>query len=84
CTPELLPSIRRDRALNNPSSSPLWVIFLETLIHDFDTMRYLNPGAEAVSVLVMPDALIAPNFTHTGFLDTAVEVIRFDNGAIAT
>ncbi|MFW9265800.1 Gfo/Idh/MocA family oxidoreductase [Pseudomonas sp. NR3] len=83
-TPQLLRSLTRDPALNNPAASPQWVIFLETLIHDFDTLRYLNPGAEAVEVFVMADALIAPDFKHKGFLDTAVVTIRFDNGAIAT
>lgn len=83
-TPQLLRSLTRDPALNNPAASPQWVIFLETLIHDFDTLRYLNPGAEAVEVFVMADALIAPAYKEKGFLDTAVVTIRFDNGAIAT
>ncbi|WP_122391071.1 Gfo/Idh/MocA family oxidoreductase, partial [Pseudomonas savastanoi] len=83
-TPQLLRSLTRDPALNNPAASPQWVIFLETLIHDFDTLRYLNPGAEAVSVFVMADALIAPDYKNNGFLDTAVVMIRFDNGAFAT
>ncbi|OOG87552.1 dehydrogenase [Pseudomonas sp. A25(2017)] len=83
-TPQLLRSLTRDPALNNPAASPQWVIFLETLIHDFDTLRYLNPGAEAVEVFVMADALIAPAYKDKGFLDTAVVTIRFDNGAIAT
>ncbi|MFS2157283.1 Gfo/Idh/MocA family oxidoreductase [Pseudomonas sp. Pseusp122] len=83
-TPQLLRSLTRDPALNNPAASPQWVIFLETLIHDFDTLRYLNPGAEAVEVFVMADALIAPDYKSKGFLDTAVVTIRFDNGAIAT
>lgn len=82
-TPQLLRSLTRDPALNNPAASPQWVIFLETLIHDFDTLRYLNPGAEAVEVFVMADALIAPEFKANGFLDTAVVTVRFDNGAIA-
>ena len=60
------------------------MIFLETLIHDFDTLRYLNPGAEVVQVQVMADALIAPQFKSQGLLDTAVVTLRFDNGAIAT
>lgn len=82
--PQLLRSLTRDPALNDPSKSPQWVIFLETLIHDFDTLRYLNPGAEAVEVNVMADALIAPEYKQKGFLDTAVVTVRFDNGAIAT
>ena len=83
-TPQLLRSLTRDPALNNPANSPQWVIFLETLIHDFDTLRYLNPGAEVVQVQVMADALIAPQFKSQGLLDTAVVTLRFDNGAIAT
>jgi len=83
-TPQLLRSLTRDPALNNPAASPQWVIFLETLIHDFDTLRYLNPGAEAVEVHVMADALIAPAYKDKGLLDTAVVTLRFDNGAIAT
>ncbi|WP_440090326.1 Gfo/Idh/MocA family oxidoreductase [Pseudomonas fragariae (ex Marin et al. 2024)] len=82
-TPQLLRSLTRDPALNNPATSPQWVIFLETLIHDFDTLRYLNPGAEAVEVFVMADALIAPEFKANGFLDTAVVTVRFGNGAMA-
>lgn len=83
-TPQLLRSLTRDPALNNPAASPQWVIFVETLIHDFDALRYLNPGAEAVEVFVMADALIAPDYKSKGFLDTAVVTVRFDNGAIAT
>jgi len=83
-TPQLLRSLTRDPALNNPAASPQWVIFLETLIHDFDTLRYLNPGAEAVEVHVMADALIAPAYKDKGLLDSAVVTLRFDNGAIAT
>jgi myo-inositol 2-dehydrogenase/D-chiro-inositol 1-dehydrogenase len=82
--PQLLRSLTRDPALNDPAKSPQWVIFLETLIHDFDTLRYLNPGAEAVEVHVMADALIASEYKSKGFLDTAVVTLRFDNGAIAT
>jgi myo-inositol 2-dehydrogenase/D-chiro-inositol 1-dehydrogenase len=82
--PQLLRSLTRDPALNDPSKSPRWVIFLETLIHDFDTLRYLNPGAQAIEVHAMADALIAPDYKGQGFLDTAVATIRFDNGAIAT
>ena len=83
-TPQLLRSLTRDPALHNPAASPQWVIFLETLIHDFDTLRYLNPGAKAVEVYVMADALVAPQYKDKGLLDTAVVTIRFDNGAIAT
>jgi len=59
-------------------------IFLETLIHDFDTLRHLNPGAEPVEVYAVTDALAYPDYKDQGLQDTAVVVIRFDNGAMAT
>lgn len=80
-TPQLLRSLTRDPALADPSRVPPWTIFLETLIHDFDTLRFLNPGAEAVEVYAVADALVAPAFRDQGLLDTAVVTITFDNGA---
>ena len=62
---------------------PPWTIFLQTLIHDFDTLLWLNPGAEPVEVYATADALVAPDFKASGLLDTAVVVITFDNGARA-
>ena len=59
-------------------------MFTQTLIHDFDTLLWLNPGAEPVSVYAVADALVAPAFRSAGLLDTAVVVVRFDNGAVAT
>lgn len=59
-------------------------VFNETLIHDFDTICWLNEGAEPVDVYAVADALVAPQARDTGFQDSAVVVIRFDNGAIAT
>ncbi|MGW7541015.1 Gfo/Idh/MocA family oxidoreductase [Streptomyces sp. NPDC054770] len=83
-TPQLLRSLTRDPRLADPSRIPPWTIFLETLIHDFDTLRYLNPGAEPVEVFAMADALVRPDFKDRGLLDTAIVTIRFDNGALAT
>lgn len=80
-TPQLLRSLTRDPGLGNPNI-PEWTIFLETLIHDFDTLLYLNPNARPVEVFVMADALVRPDFKDKGLLDTAVVTIRFDNGAI--
>lgn len=54
------------------------------MIHDFDTLRFLNPGAEPVEVFAWADALVRPDFKDHGLLDTAVVTIRFDNGALAT
>ena len=62
---------------------PLWTIFFETLIHDFDTLLWLNAGAKPVEVYAVADALVRPDAGKDGFLDTAVVTIRFDNGSIA-
>jgi myo-inositol 2-dehydrogenase / D-chiro-inositol 1-dehydrogenase len=82
-TPQLMRSLTRDPGLANPAAVPPWTIFLQTLIHDFDTLLWLNPGAEPVTVYATADALVAPEFKDAGLLDTAVVVITFDNGAIA-
>ena len=85
-TPQLLRSLTRDPAPfeSDPARTPLWTIFLETLIHDFDTLRWLNPGSEVVSVTAHADALVRPDARESGFLDTSVVTLRFDNGALAT
>lgn len=82
--PQLLRSLTRDPGLADPSRVPPWAIFLETLIHDFDALRYLNPGAAAIDVHAVADALVRPDWKDRGLLDTAVVLVRFDNGAIAT
>jgi myo-inositol 2-dehydrogenase/D-chiro-inositol 1-dehydrogenase len=82
-TPQLLRSITRDPKMPDPERIPPGTIFLETLIHDFDVVRYLNPGARAVEVYAMADALIRPDYKEQGLLDTALVNIRFDNGAMA-
>ena len=81
--PQLLRSLTRDPGLADPGSVPPWTIFTQTLIHDFDTLLWLNPGAEPVLVYATADALVAPDYKQQGLLDTAVVVITFDNGAIA-
>ncbi|MFV0463628.1 MAG: Gfo/Idh/MocA family oxidoreductase [Nostocoides sp.] len=83
-TVQLMRSVTRDPGLANPAAVPPGTIFTQTLIHDFDTLLWLNPGAEPVEVHTYADALVAPDFREQGLLDTAVVTIRFDNGAIAT
>ncbi|MEV6285969.1 Gfo/Idh/MocA family oxidoreductase [Kribbella sp. NPDC051770] len=87
-TPQLMRSITRDpgwpAGLQHAAGVRPWTIFRETLIHDFDTLLWLNPGAEVVEVYTRADALVAPQFKDDGLLDTAVVVLTFDNGAIAT
>ncbi len=83
-TPRLLRSLTRDPGGFDPARVPPGTIFLETLIHDFDTLRFLNPGAEAVEVYAVADALVEPAWRDRGLLDTAVVTVRFDNGAVGT
>ena len=83
-TPRLLRSLTRDPGGFDPARVAPNTIFLETLIHDFDTLRFLNPGAEAVEVFAVADALVEPDWRDRGLLDTAVVTVRFDNGAVGT
>jgi myo-inositol 2-dehydrogenase/D-chiro-inositol 1-dehydrogenase len=81
-TPRLLRSVTRDPGGFDPARVAPDTIFNETLIHDFDTLRFLNPGAEAVEVYATADALVEPGWRDRGLLDTAVVTVRFDNGAV--
>lgn len=67
-TPQLLRSLTRDPGpwQADPARVPQWTIFLETLIHDFDTLCFLNPGARPVSVHAFADALIRPDAKTSG------------------
>src|SRR5881398_776226 len=81
-TPRLLRSVTRDPGGFDPSRVAPDTIFNETLIHDFDALRFLNPGAEPVEVYAIADALVEPDWRDRGLLDTAVVTVRFDNGAV--
>jgi len=85
-TPQLLRSLTRDPgngSIPHAARIPQWTIFLETLIHDFDALNWMNSGAEPTSVHVTADALVEPSLKEQGFLDTAVVTVRYSNGAIA-
>jgi len=83
--PQLLRSLTRDPGITADVAARVkpWTIFNETLIHDFDTLCWLNPGARVTQVFAQADALIHPEFRDSGFLDTAVVQLRFDNRAFA-
>ena len=83
-TPRLLRSVTRDPGGFDPARVAPNTIFTETLIHDFDALRFLNPGATAVEVFATATALVEPDWKDRGLLDTAVVVVRFDNGAVGT
>lgn len=82
-TVQLLRSNTRDPELTDPAGPPPFTIFTQTLIHDFDTLNWLNPGAEPVRVYAQADALIAPDFKDKGLLDTALVTVAYSNGALA-
>ncbi|WP_087872958.1 Gfo/Idh/MocA family protein, partial [Arthrobacter globiformis] len=86
-TPQLLRSLTRDPGTASGLASPERIapgtIFLETLIHDFDTLNWLNPGAVPLKVHAVADALVAPDAKAGGLLDTAVVTVTYSNGAIA-
>jgi myo-inositol 2-dehydrogenase/D-chiro-inositol 1-dehydrogenase len=81
-TPRLLRSLTRDPGGFDPARTAPDTIFNETLIHDFDTLRFLNPGAAVTEVFAAADALVEPAWRERGLLDTAVVTVRFDNGAL--
>ncbi|HZB51903.1 MAG TPA: Gfo/Idh/MocA family oxidoreductase [Mycobacteriales bacterium] len=82
-TPRQLRSLTRDPGGFDPATVKPGTIFLETLIHDFDTLRWLNPGAAVTEVYAVADALVEPDWRDRGLLDTATVLLRFDNGATA-
>jgi myo-inositol 2-dehydrogenase / D-chiro-inositol 1-dehydrogenase len=85
-TPQMLRSLTRDPGISAEVAARVkpWTIFNETLIHDFDTLCWLNPGARVTEVYAQAAALIHPQFAEAGYLDTSVVQLRFDNGAFGT
>ncbi|MDI9899571.1 Gfo/Idh/MocA family oxidoreductase [Rhodococcus sp. IEGM 1409] len=85
-TPQLLRSLTRDPGITADVAARVkpWTIFNETLIHDFDALLWLNPGARVVEVFAQADALIHPQYKEEGYLDTSMVQLRFDNGALAS
>jgi myo-inositol 2-dehydrogenase/D-chiro-inositol 1-dehydrogenase len=58
-------------------------IFLDMAIHDFDMARFLM-ASEVDEVYAAGNVLIDPQFREAGDVDTAVTLLKFDNGAIGT
>ncbi|MDQ3809380.1 MAG: Gfo/Idh/MocA family oxidoreductase [Chloroflexota bacterium] len=81
---QMLRSLTRDPALDRPERVTPWAVFLETLVHDFDVLRFFAAGAEPVEIFAMADALILPDWKPRGMLDTAMATLRFDSGAFAS
>jgi myo-inositol 2-dehydrogenase/D-chiro-inositol 1-dehydrogenase len=79
----LLRSITRDPAVPRPEGPLPYAIFLETMIHDFDVLRWLA-ASEPVEVSAMASSIAWGADPATGALDTAVCTVRFENGALGT
>ncbi len=58
-------------------------IFLDMSIHDFDMARFLS-GGEVEEVYAVGEALIDPEIGKAGDYDTALTVLKMDNGAICS
>lgn len=58
-------------------------IYTDTTIHDFDMVRYLNPGRAVTEVYAMGGKLINRDKPEITRDDTCAILLRFDDGAIA-
>ncbi|MBO0781150.1 MAG: inositol 2-dehydrogenase [Ktedonobacteraceae bacterium] len=83
-SPHLLHITSRD-----PSPPPISYIrvsgglFLDMMIHDFDMARFLI-GSEVEEVFTLAGVMVDPAIGEAGDVDTAVVMLRFANGIIAT
>src|SRR5437763_11436494 len=82
--PHLLHIISRD-----PAPPPIEYIrvsgglFLDMMIHDFDIARYLV-GSEVEEVYATGGVMVYPAIGAAGDVDTAIVLLQFANGVIAT
>jgi myo-inositol 2-dehydrogenase / D-chiro-inositol 1-dehydrogenase len=82
--PHLLHIVSRDPA--PPPIAYIMVsggIFLDMTIHDFDMARFLT-GSEVVEVYTAAAVRVDAAIGAAGDLDTALVVLKFENGVIAT
>jgi myo-inositol 2-dehydrogenase/D-chiro-inositol 1-dehydrogenase len=56
---------------------------VDMAIHDFDMARFLT-GSEVEEVYVQADVKVDPAIGEAGDIDTAVTMLRFENGVIGT
>ncbi|RDU22292.1 inositol 2-dehydrogenase [Anaerosacchariphilus polymeriproducens] len=56
-------------------------IFMDMMIHDFDMVRYLS-GSEVTEVSTFGTCVIDPEFKKYDDVDTAIVMLKFENGAI--
>ncbi len=58
-------------------------LFLDMAIHDFDMARYIV-GSEVTEVYSMGNVLVDERIGEEGDIDTAITMLKFENGAIGT
>jgi myo-inositol 2-dehydrogenase/D-chiro-inositol 1-dehydrogenase len=58
-------------------------LFLDMMIHDFDMARFLM-GQEVTELMATGHCLIDPAIGSCGDVDTAVVLLKFENGALGT
>ena len=56
-------------------------IFMDMTIHDFDMVRYLA-GSEVTEVTAYGAALSGAGYEEYGDVDTAIVMMKFENGAL--
>ena len=56
-------------------------IFMDMTIHDFDMARYLS-GSEVTEVTAYGSIMIDPQIEQCGDVDTAIVMLKFENGAL--
>lgn len=56
-------------------------IFMDMMIHDFDMVRYLS-GSEVTEVSAYGAVKTNPDYAKYGDVDTAIVMLKFENGAI--
>lgn len=58
-------------------------LFVDMAIHDFDMARFLM-GSEVAEVYARGTVLVDPVFEDAGDFDTAISLLSFENGVLAT
>lgn len=58
-------------------------LFLDMAIHDFDMARYIV-GSEVTEVFSMGTVLVDERIGDEGDIDTAITMLKFENGALGT
>lgn len=57
-------------------------IFIDTAIHDFDTVRWIS-GSKVVQIYAEAEALVYPNLKKEGDYDTVMAIMKLENGSLA-